>query len=681
MLAIMGPQYAHRPGMQVRTTLDLDLQLQADCALRTHFARLGGDSSPQVQSASDGSECVAGLGLPPLRPSDVGLDHRVSDIASVILDPFRGEVLSLVDTRAMLSSQSAPLFLSNTDRDLGSAFYPFIYLAAFSRGFAPGTMIMDLPPELDGAAVEAIGQASYDWADFHGPVSMRTALVGAYQAAAVRTIELAGEGNVLRTGQQMGVIGMNDPEAYDPIALSQGEATASLLDMIYGYAVIANNGTMIGVDLSSIDADIASQNPAPIAITLIEDAGGNEIYAMQPDVRAVLSPQLAYLMADVLSDEVARWDTLGQSNPLELGRPAGAMVGMTSSTNDNWTLGFTPTRAVGVWIGNTTDENMVGIGPLNGAAPLWHALMEYATTDLPAQGWSMPPGISEMEVCDPSGLLPTQYCPHVVREIYIHGTEPTSYDTLYQPFRINRDTGKLATLFTPLDLVEECVFMVLPPEAEAWAQYMGIEQPPQEYDSIYVQPGFDPEVNITSLEPFSYVRGVLSLEGNARPEDFLYYRLKYGEGINPTRWVQIGVDLDEPVWDGVLGEWDTSSLNGLYTLQLVVIREGDRVETAAVPVTIDNLAPDVQWIAPEQGQQYRLGLVDEVIIQVEVVDETGVARVMIYVDERRIETLENPPFTTTWRIAGMGEHRISVRAYDLAGNLAQIDGLTIEVIP
>ncbi|HEY70922.1 MAG TPA: hypothetical protein G4O08_10100 [Anaerolineae bacterium] len=681
MLAIMGPQFVHRPGMQVRTTLDLDLQLQADCALRTHLARLKGDSSPQVQPASDGSECEAGLELPPLRPSDVGLDHHVSDIASIILDPFRGEILSMVDTQARLSSHSATLLGSNVERDLGSAFYPFIFLSAFSRGFAPGTMVMDLPLELDDGVGETAAQYSYDWTDFHGPARMRTALVGAYRAAALRTIELAGEGNVLRTGQQMGIINMNAPETYDPNALLQGETEASLMDVIYAYAVIANNGSMIGVDLSNSDADAVSQTRNPIAITLIEDASGKVIYAANPEVRAVLSPQLAYLMADVLSDEVARWDTLGQSNPLEIGRPAGAMIGTTSTASDNWALGFTPTRAVGVWIGNTTDENMVGVGALNGAAPLWHALMVHATMDLPTQGWSMPPGVSEMEVCDPSGLLPTSYCPNVVREVYIHGTEPTSYDTLYQPFRINRDTGKLATLFTPLELVEERVFMVLPQEAKAWAEYMGIAQPPQEYDSIYVQPSFDPDVNITSLEPFSYAKGVLSIEGNAHPEDFLYYRLKYGEGINPTRWVQIGEDLDEPVWDGVLGLWDTSDLNGLHTLQLVVIREGDRVESTAVPVTLDNLAPEIEWIAPQQGQQYRLGLDDEVIIQVVVADDTGLARVMIYVDERRIKTLENPPFTTSWRIAGMGEHEISVRAYDLAGNLTQINGLTIEVIP
>jgi membrane carboxypeptidase/penicillin-binding protein PbpC len=563
---------------------------------------------------------------------------------------------------------------------LGTAFYPFIYLAAFSRGFAPGTMIMDLPMEPDDPAGEAHGEFSDDWADFHGPVRMRTALAGAYQAAAMRTLELAGVGNVLRTSQQMGISGTIDPDHDDPSLVSQDGVEASLLDMIFSFAVMANNGSMVGVDLSGEDDGIVSQNLEPIAISRIEDARGSGIYIASPEVQAVLSSQLAYLMVDVLSDEVARWETLGQSNPLEIGRPATAMIGVTSGARDNWTLGFTATHAVGVWIGNS-DESMIGVGALNGAVPLWHALMDFTMNELPQRGWSMPPGVSELEVCDPSGLLPTNYCPNVVREVFIHGTEPTSYDALYQPFRINKDTGKLATLFTPLDLVVERIFMVLPAEAAAWAEYMGIAQPPQEYDSIYTQPVFNPEVNITSLEPFSYAKGFLRIEGNARPDDFVYYRLQFGEGLNPTRWIQIGEDVDEAVQSGILGEWDTSDLNGLHTIQLVVVREGDHVDTAAVPVTLDNLAPDVQWISPQQGQQYHLGLDDEVIIQVEAADETGVARVMIYVDERRIETLENPPYTTTWRIAGVGEHQVSVRVYDLAGNLTQLRELTIEIVP
>jgi hypothetical protein len=324
---------------------------------------------------------------------------------------------------------------------------------------------------------------------------------------------------------------------------------------------------------------------------------------------------------------------------------------------------------------------MVGVGALNGGVPLWHALMSHATQNLPLQGWSPPPGMSEMDVCYPSGLLPTLYCPDVVREVFIQGTEPSSYDHLYRPYRVNKETGKLATLFTPLELVEERVYMVPPPEALEWAQQVGIEQPPQEYDSIYVQPEIDPAVNLTSLEPFAYASGELLIEGSANPEGFVYYRLQYGAGINPTRWVQIGENIDELVQDGVLGVWDTTGLNGLHTLQLVVVREGDRVDTAAVPLTIDSLPPMLQLTDPQPGQQFSRSQNDQVMIQVQASDETGLAQLAYYVDGRRIEVIEAPPFTAAWTITGGREHTLFVRAYDLAGNSTQSETVTIEVIP
>jgi hypothetical protein len=269
----------------------------------------------------------------------------------------------------------------------------------------------------------------------------------------------------------------------------------------------------------------------------------------------------------------------------------------------------------------------------------------------------------------------------VVNEVFIHGTEPTAYDHLYKPYRVNKETGNLATLFTPLELVEERVYMVPPPEALEWARQVGIEQPPQEYDSIYVQSDINPDVNITSLDPFMYASGELLIEGNAHPEGFLYYRLQYGMGINPTRWVQLEEDIQEEVRDGVLGTWNTEGLNGLYTLQLVVVREGDRVDTAAVPLTIDNQPPLVQLVTPQEGQTFSITQDVNAIIRAEASDETGLSQVAFYLDGRRISLVEVLPYTTLWDIVGTGEHTLFARAYDLAGNSAQTPRVTIVVTP
>lgn len=680
MLDIMGPKFSHRPALRVTTTLDMSLQLQVDCAARTYLARMQGNDPAMVLEAQDGSSCFAAASLPPLRPGDVGVDHNIREASVVVIDPFNGEILSIFDTRGLLSNQEASTLAADQPHRLGSAFYPFIYLTAFSRGLAPGTMVMDLPP---GTSVTSGGdttQGIVNWNEYQGPVSMRVALAGSYDAAAERALEAAGMANVIRTAEQMGITLADSIGSSYQHLLSLDEVEATVIDFTFASSVMANNGSMVGMSLPGSGGISEANVLHPTAIISIEDVLGNQIYQAEPEVRVVLSPQLAYLMNDVLSDEVVRWDIYGQFNPLEIGRPAGAVIGTTDASQDNWTIGFTPARAVGVWIGNG-DESLVGVGDLNGAAPLWHALMRHSVQELPLQGWSAPPGLSEMEVCYPSGLLPTLYCPTVVNEVFIHGTEPTAYDHLYKPFRINKETGNLATLFTPLELVEERVYMVPPPEALEWARQVGIEQPPQEYDSIYVQPDINPEVNITSLDPFMYASGELLIEGNAHPEGFLYYRLQYGMGINPTRWVQLEENVQDEVQDGVLGTWDTEGLNGLYTLQLVVVREGDRVDTAAVPLTIDNQPPLVQLVTPQDDQIFSRTQDADVVIRAEASDETGLSQVVFYLDGRRISLVEVLPYSTVWEIVGVGEHTLFARAYDLAGNSTQTPRVTIVVTP
>ena len=127
--------------------------------------------------------------------------------------------------------------------------------------------------------------------------------------------------------------------------------------------------------------------------------------------------------------------------------------------------------------------------------------------------------------------------------------------------------------------------------------------------------------------------------------------------------------------------WDTNGLNGLFTLQLVVVREGDRVDTAAVPLTIDSLPPLLQLIGPQEAQEFSRSQDEEVIIQAEASDETGLAQVAFYVDGRRIKVVNAPPYAAAWTITGVGEHTLSVRAYDLAGNSTQSESVVIDIVP
>lgn len=299
-------------------------------------------------------------------------------------------------------------------------------------------------------------------------------------------------------------------------------------------------------------------------------------------------------------------------------------------------------------------------------AALWHAILKYATRDLPSKDWEVPPGISTLTVCDPSGLLPTEVCPSVVSDVFLSGHEPTQPDTLYRAYQTNRETGRLATVFTPPELIEERVYMIVPPEASDWARQAGVETPPDSFDLIDT-PNPSPQVQITSPEMFANLKGKVTIRGSATGDDFLSYRLLVGKGLNPQNWLAITDENNSPVENGILGTWDTANLDGLYAIQLIVIRAGEQVETTTIQVSVDNQAPQVTITYPPEGETISAQENSFITIQVQASDNLGLERVEYKINGTVIETQRQPPFALPWRAQG-GDQRLSVKVVDVAGN-------------
>jgi hypothetical protein len=129
------------------------------------------------------------------------------------------------------------------------------------------------------------------------------------------------------------------------------------------------------------------------------------------------------------------------------------------------------------------------------------------------------------------------------------------------------------------------VYMLIPDNARAWALSAGLQIPPTSYDAIQAPP-VNPIANITSPELFADVNGVLKIIGTASGDNFSYYRIQVGKGLNPQEWIQLGNDVNTPVENNVLAEWDTKGLSGLYAIQLQVIRADQQVDTAVIQVTV-----------------------------------------------------------------------------------------------
>ena len=523
-----------RGGLNIITTLDFDLQTQAACITEVYAARMAGLTE---------SEC-ASAGLIPSLPPAVTLGD--SSASALILDPNNGQVLALVGET--VQAEETPLV---TAHQPGSSLDAFVYLTGFTRGLSPASLTWDIPSE--GVIQNFDGK-------FHGPVRLRIALANDYQVP-VETLK-----------NQMGIENVTNIASSFGIDLNE---QVSMLKLAGAYGVFGKQGIYFGQNIGD--------DFSPAVLLRVEGADHSVLLDWSlPEAKPVLTPALAYLMTHVLSDETARWLSLGRANPLEIGRPAGVKLGQTVDGLDAWVVGYTPAHVVVTWTGVHGESQTV---TPRFPAVLWNALMQLASGNSPADGWSAPQGVSTITVCDPSGMLPTKECPSLVSEVFLDGSEPIQADNLYREFGINRETGLLATVFTPPELIENRVYMIVPETARDWALSAGLEIPPTSYDAIQ-SPPVNPTANITEPKLFAEVSEVVKIVGTASGDNFSYYRVQVGKGLNPTEWIQLGSNAIIPVENGVLAEWDTKGLSGLYAVQLLVVKSDQVVDTAVIQVTI-----------------------------------------------------------------------------------------------
>ena len=614
---MLGPELVHRGGLRVYTTIDLEMQDLALEIARQHVAELQAE------------------------------ERNVSNAAVVVINPRTGEILVMLGSLDYWDDKIAgEVNVALANRQPGSSFKPFTYVTAFSQGYTAATMIMDVRTAFPDPPNPPYVPENYD-RKYHGPKRIRQTLACSYNLPAVKVLDMVGVENVINTAHRLGINTLNDE--YYGLSLTLGGGEVTLLDMTYAFSVFANGGTMAGVPVE--EPALGYRELDPVAILRVEDRDGNILWQYAtPETRKVLSPQLAYLLTDVLSDNDARAPAFGWESTLHLSRPAAAKTGTTNDFRDAWTIGYTPQIATGVWVGNSGNEAMEHVPGSQGAGPIWHDFMERVLEGMPVEEFERPPGFEEVEVCSVSGMLPTEHCSHKVKEIFIEGTAPTAYCNVHQVFRVNRETGKLATVYTPPELVDEVGYEIFPPEATDWVREQGIPQPPTQYDLAYGPSPASGDVAITSPAPYAYLRETVPIIGNAKAVNFQLYRLEYGQGLNPSAWIQIGGDHYNQVGNAPLEYWDVSSLDGLYTLQLSVVDGGGNYRRATIQVTVDNTPPELELVYPYDGHTYYMEYDEWVNISADAVDNFSMDRVEFYLDNNLLSYSTIPPYNTKWTI-------------------------------
>jgi len=640
-----GPEVVYSGGLRVYTTIDLKMMEAAQRIANEHIA---------------------------------GLQERnVSNTGLVTIKPSTGEILAMLGSLDYFNPDiDGQVNTTLASRQPGSSFKVFTYSTAFMQGYTPATMIMDVRTTFDDYPNPPYTPENYD-RKYHGPLRIRQALARSVNIPAVKVLDMVGVKNVLATAHHMGINTLT--EDYYGLSLTLGGGEVRPLDMTYAFGVLANGGVMAGQPVPPDKIRPGYRELDPVAILRVEDAQGNVLEEyLAPETREVLDPKVAYLMTSIFSDNAARTPAFGPNSALVLSRPAAAKTGTTDDFRDAWTIGYTPQLVTGVWVGNSDNQPMEHVPGSLGAGPIWHDYMEEILASYPLEVFIEPPGLEHVVVDATSGLLPTEYSPSTIEEIFLPDTAPTTYDNVHQAFRIDPESGKLATVYCPS--VEERVYEVYPSEAADWVRENEIPQPPTDYCDLHGPGVATGDVAITEPRSYAYVHGQVPIEGNARGSRFRLYRLEYGEGLNPSSWVRIGGDHHNQVDHGLLEVWDISGLNGLYTLQLTVVRNDDSYEQASIQVTVDNTPPEVEITYPPDDALYVMEDDEWVSIQAEAQDNFSIERVEFYLDDNLLSYDTVSPYNQKWTITATETHTIHVVAVDAAGNRTESEKVKIKVI-
>jgi penicillin-binding protein 1C len=506
------PQTIYRSGFNVYTTLDPAVQDQAQAIL---------------------SQQVASL-----------MDHNAHNGALVAIRPSSGEILAMVGSPDFNDDEySGQVNMAVSPRQPGSSIKPLTYVAAFEKGWTPSTLIWDVPSDFPPSGDPNDTRPPYQPENydgrFHGPVTVRTALSNSYNIPAVKALEFVGiynEGGFISFAKKLGIETLTRDDY--GLALTLGGGDVTLLDMTSAFGTFANSGKRV----------------APVAITRITDYQGIVVFEYQPSSGTqVVRSEHAFLISSILSDNAAREPMFGSNSVLNLPFQAAAKTGTTNDFRDNWTIGYTPDLAVGVWIGNADYTEMQDVTGLTGAAPAWSTFMQFAVpylTNGNPTPFQRPAGIEERVICAISGAEPSDNCTQQRSEMFASGQPPRSKeDDLWKKVRIDTWTGLRASAECSDYAEEKMTLNVGDPwaitwikdtdEGRAWATNVGFDSPvifmpSRECKNSDSRPnilfaGISENQTVTT-NPLDIYAVVKATEG------FKSFRLEWGQGDEPAEW-------------------------------------------------------------------------------------------------------------------------------------------------
>lgn len=391
-------------GIKVKTTLDFKIQEIAERIVKEEIEKLKG--------------------------------LNVSNAAVVVLDSKTGEILALVGSYDFNNEKFGKFNVATYGlRQPGSAIKPITYATAFEKGYTPATVLMDVKTEFTSGSSndKPYIPVNYD-GKFRGPMQLRFALGNSENIPAVKILAMVGLRDFLQKAADMG--------------LTQFAPTSENLNR-FGLAVTLGGGETTLLDLTnafSVFAD-SGQKKEVTPFLEITNYQGKKIYKqIKVRKKQVISPEVAFLISHILSDNNARLEVFGANSYLNIpGKTVAVKTGTTDDKRDNWAVGYTKSLTVGVWVGNNDNSPMnpkIASGA-TGASPIFYRLMRELLKDHQDGIMDKPEKVKALTIDAYLGGLPKDGYP-TRSEYFIETTEPKDVSPFYKKIKISKANGKLA---------------------------------------------------------------------------------------------------------------------------------------------------------------------------------------------------------------------------------------------
>ncbi len=364
----------------------------------------------------------------------------------ISMNPENGAILALVGGFNFYDSMYNRA--TQAIRQAGSAFKPFIYMAALNKGLTAATIINDAPVVFADQGLEGVWRPNNDNMKFNGPTRLREGLYRSRNLVSIRILRQIG---VKRTVNFLMKLGLPEETLTRNLSLALGNVSMTPLELTTGYATIANGGYKVTPYLIQkvdvLDDTVFEANPVIVCRDCRKVGTPEEGFVSEQvtetstpltgdeptaslnivnEAESVMDSRVNYILNDIMRDVI--WKGTGKRARVLERHDIGGKTGTTNESKDAWFVGFNPDVLTSVWVGK---DNFSTLGRwefgANAALPIWISYMKTALADQPVRRLPQPGGIETVRINSKTGQLAKQGDPEAIFELFRKENTPKSF--------------------------------------------------------------------------------------------------------------------------------------------------------------------------------------------------------------------------------------------------------------